>query len=235
MTDLERRLRRVRAAVAERRLREARDLADRALAEASAVPALGVLAALVARDLGRPGAGDALAAALQAGQGWSEDRVAAWVAVAEDADARRLWAEADAAWAEAVSAGGGSPELLLGRAGALLRAGRQADALPLFEALTTAEDSALSLAAWLVLSGMWLADWKLSQADRAAEKAQELARSRHNWLAFSAAVIDRSEVRVRRQDPDGALTLLVDALRVVRERGDPGALLVARVHEVRGS
>jgi hypothetical protein len=233
VTELEGRLRRIRAAVREGREREAQDLGVRALADAAAAEGMVVLAGLAARDLGAAGAGDELAAALRAGEGSVEDRLDGWVAVAEDADARRLWGPADAAWAAACEEGGGRQDLVFGRAGALLRAGRSQDALPLLVLATEGEDSALSLGAWLLLSGLYLAAYQLGPALRAAEQASELARSRLSWLAYSAAEIDRSEVLLRRQDKSGALDGLVAALQVVRERGDPGALLVARVHEVR--
>ncbi|GEM_PF-5188620 len=235
MSELADRLRRIRAAVAHGKPRAAKDLAERALSEAEEVPELQVLAGLAARDLGRPGATEALAEALARPLGDPQDRLAGWVAVAEEADRRRRWDEADQAWVQACHEGDQGAELLLGRAGALLRAGRSAPALPLLQQATESDDSALALSAWLVLSGLFLADWKLGPALQAAEQASALARSRHNWLAFSAAEIDRSEVRVRRQDRPGALEGLVAALQVVRERGDPGALLVARVHEVRSA
>jgi len=233
MTELEGRLRRIRAAVSAGQLRTARALGARALQEAREVPGLAALAGLVARDLGAAGAGDELAAALRSGAGSPEDRLAGWVAVAEDADARRLWGQADDAWAAACREGGDRQDLVLGRAGALLRAGRSEDALPLLETAAEGEDSALGLAAWLLLSGLYLAAYRLGPALAAAEQASALARSRQSWLAYSAAEIDRSEVLLRRQDREGALAALVAALQVVRERGDPGALLVARVHEVR--
>ncbi len=233
MTDLEARLRRIRTATREGRPRQARDLGARALREARDSPKLAVLAALAARDLRTASASEDLAAGLRAGLGAPEDRVAGWVALAEDADARRLWSQADEAWASACEEGSERQDLLLGRAGALLRAGRTADAEPLLVTVTTGDDTALTLAAWLLLSGIHLAAYRLTRATEAAEKARALAHSRHNWLAFAAAEIDLSEVHVRRQDRAGALDRLLDALRVVRRRGDPGALLVARVHEVR--
>ena len=233
MTDLEARLRRIRTATREGRPREARDLGTRALREAREVPELAVLAGLAARDLNAASASEDLAAALQAGLGTPEDRIAGWVALAEDADTRRLWRQADEAWAAACREGTERQELLLGRAGSLLRAGRSTDAEPLLATVTTGDDTALSLAAWLLLSGIHLAAYRLTQAAKAAEQARDLAQRRHNWLAYSAAEIDLSEVRIRRQDRAGALDGLLAALRVLRRRGDPGALLVARVHEVR--
>jgi hypothetical protein len=51
-------------------------------------------------------------------------------------------------------------------------------------------------------------------------------------LAYSAAAIDLSEIHLRRQDPKAAKEVLITALGKCRLRGDPGALLVARIQEV---
>lgn len=233
MTELERRLRRVRSAVAEGRPREARDLADRALREAASHPELAVLRGLVSHDLGRPGAGEELTEALATGGGSQADRVDAWVVVAEAADTRRQWRQADGAWAESVAASGQAAGLVLGRAGALLRAGRTEEALPHLVHASGSDDSAVALAAWLLLSGVHVAAYRLAEGEAAAERAMVLAQERSSWLAYAAAAIDLSEVRLRRQDKTGALDGLIAALQLVRQRGDPGALLVARVHEVR--
>ncbi len=233
MKELEKRLRRIRAAVARRRPREAWGLADRALADAAQFPELAVLASLAARDLARAGSGPQLTESLAAGLGNPEDRIDGWIAVAEDADQRRQWGEAEQAWICAVQESNHRPDLVLALAGSLLRAGRNEDALVHLIRATESPDTATSLAAWLLLSGQYLAEKQMDPALAAAQEALVLAEGRHNWLAFAAAAIDISEVQLVRQDPKVALQGLMAALKKCRRRGDPGTLLVARFLEIR--
>ncbi len=238
---LEERLRAARERLAAARLLEAHDLADRAIAEARAAGVLGVLTALTARELGLAGATAELERALEVypEDTPAADRIDGWVAVAEDADLGRRWREADRAWSRAIEAATETPERLAGlalsRGAGLLRHGRTEDALPHLQAATGAEDSAIALAACLLVSGLCLAAGDLDGSQEQASRAQNLAASRHNWLAHAAATVDLSEVLVRTEGLEPALGVVEEALALCRQRGDPGALLLARVHELRAT
>ncbi len=236
--DLEGRLRLARERIAAGRHRSARDLADRALVEARRSGAHAVLAALTAWDLGLSGASAQLAAALEKG---SEDvpradRVAGWVAVAEDADQGHHWREADAAWSRAIEAAGTESaqvsSLFLARGAGLLRHGRTEDALPHLCQAMGASDTVVALAACLLVSALRLAAGELEEARETAQRAQAIAVERHNWLAHAAATIDLSEILTRTEGVEAAQACLVEALVLCRSRGDPGALLMARAYEL---
>lgn len=113
----------------------------------------------------------------------------------------------------------------------LLRHGRSTDAIAPLERAFDADDPLVRLASGLLLAGLYLDRQQLDRADAVALMTLTLAEERRNWLAFSSAAIDRARcAELRGEDPE---LVLREALHRCRALGEPGALLQARILELR--
>ncbi len=185
--------------------------------------------------LGLPGSHQALAKALGAPlrTGWAHDHIEGWRMVAEGYGGEARWEQADGAWAEAMRLtrlhGGSTAELSLMRAATLIRCGRPAQ-----RHLEDAQGSPMTqvqLAAALLLTGHHLAERRPKKALASCERAWTLAIARRSWHAFACAAIDKAAALLQLDRSKEALHALEQALTLCRLRGEPGALLQARLME----
>ncbi|MCB9760850.1 MAG: hypothetical protein H6739_13515 [Alphaproteobacteria bacterium] len=221
-------------------LADAQALLARAEVESAGVPELALERALARAAVGAHGAADELAAALDVfepidggADPEAHDHFAAAVALAEALSGDARWREADRRFAEAAGLArdyadpAAVARVCLARGASLLRHGRAPDAVPHLRAALEGP-SLVRLAAGLLLSGVLLEAGALDEADAVAEATQTLAEQRRNWLAFSAAALDRVRSAELRGDAEAARARLVDALVRCRAEGEPGPLLQAR-------
>lgn len=227
-TDVHARLLLILALCARGAWRDAEALISRAEEDAFGIASLKLERAMARAALGRSGALQELEVALR---GRNEVRGAALLA--EGLSRLGAWERADAAWAMALESAPEHerPALALRRAENLVNHGRNVEAVAAAQP-ALGGTQLVQLAACLLLGGLYL---ELGEPDAAMEVAMvagQIAESRRNWYALSAAAMDAAMAwRMKGHDQRG-VQILHATLTNIRQQGDPGVLLMARLVEL---
>jgi tetratricopeptide (TPR) repeat protein len=207
--------------------RDASALIGRAAADAAAMPTLRLERAMARAAMRHSGALQELETALRLKP---DER--GWALLAEGLSRLGAWERAEAAYLEAMSTAGSElPSLALRRAENLAVHGRADDALSALQPALKGTQL-VRLAALLVTAGL-LVD--LGRADEALEVAMEaghIAEDRRNWYALSCAAMDAAAAWRLKGDDARGVSILHSTLTNIRQQGDPGVLLMARLVEI---
>ena len=226
--DVSARLRLVVALVREGDRDGARRILVRAEAESDGVVELALERALARAALDRSGALQELERVLA-----DRPDPDAWWLLAEARSVQGSWEKADAAYALAMqhATPATAARIALCAAENRIRHGR--DARPLLRRATGATSELVRLAAHQLLAGLELRHGDASASLEHAAAAGDIARARRNWFALSCATLDAEAAWAAQGQPEAGVAILHGTLAYVRQQGDPGVLLLARLVELR--
>lgn len=208
--------------------RDAEALVDRAVDDALEWPELGLERAMARAAVRRSGALQELAVALR---GRPDAR--GFGLLGEGLSRLGAWEKADTAYLEALRSGSTAqaPELSLRRAANLIIHGRSQEAL---DAIRPALQGTqlVHLSALLLLGGLLVETGRGEEALEVAMAAGEIAEGRRNWYALSVAAMDAAAAWTLQGDHARGISILHATLTTIRQQGDPGVLLMARLVEI---